>query len=217
MELTTNMRYKIIPVTAFEQNCSILWCENTKKAAVVDPGGDVARILAFLDSQQLTLDKILVTHGHIDHAGGVVELAELKSVPIEGPQKDDAFWLEAMPQQSKMFGFPNVSCFTPDRWLDDGDTVSFGEITLQVIHCPGHTPGHVVFFHPESKIAFVGDVIFAGSIGRTDFPKGDLNTLLNAIRQKLFPLGKDIRFVPGHGMMSTFGEEQAFNPYCAQP
>lgn len=209
------MRYQIIPVTAFEQNCTVLWCESTLQAAVVDPGGDVDRIQAFLASEKLTLDKILVTHGHIDHAGGVAALAEKISAPIEGPHQDDGFWIEGMPQQSKMFGFPNVQSFTPNRWLHDGDTVTFGEVTLQVIHCPGHTPGHVVFYHPESKLALVGDVIFAGSIGRTDFPKGDLDTLLNSIRQKLFPLGDDVRFIPGHGPMSDFGEERAHNPYCA--
>lgn len=209
------MRYQIIPVTAFEQNCTVLWCETTRQAAVVDPGGDVDRIQAFLASEKLTLDKILVTHGHIDHAGGVAALAEKISAPIEGPHQDDGFWIEGMPQQSKMFGFPNVQSFTPNRWLHDGDTVTFGEVTLQVIHCPGHTPGHVVFYHPESKLALVGDVIFAGSIGRTDFPKGDLDTLLNSIRQKLFPLGDDVRFIPGHGPMSDFGEERAHNPYCA--
>jgi hydroxyacylglutathione hydrolase len=209
------MRYQIIPVTAFDQNCSVLWCEQTRKAAVVDPGGDIDRILAFLDAEKLTLDKVLVTHGHIDHAGGVAALVAKRRVPIEGPHEDDQFWIQGMPQQSKMFGFPNVESFTPDRWLHDGDTVQFGEVTLQVVHCPGHTPGHVVFFHPDSKLACVGDVIFAGSIGRTDFPKGDLNTLLSSIREKLFPLGDDVQFIPGHGPMSDFGEEKAFNPYCA--
>lgn len=209
------MRYQIIPVTAFEQNCTVLWCESTRQAAVVDPGGDVERITTFLKAENLTLARILVTHGHIDHAGGVAILAEQTGVPIDGPHQDDGFWIEGMPQQSKMFGFPNVKSFTPDRWLKDGDTVSFGEVTLEVVHCPGHTPGHVVFYHPKSKLALVGDVIFAGSIGRTDFPKGDLDTLLNSIRQKLFSLGDDVRFVPGHGPMSDFGEERAHNPYCA--
>jgi hydroxyacylglutathione hydrolase len=184
------VRYQIIPVTPYEQNCSVLWCEETREAAVVDPGGDVGRITRFLEAEKLTLKKILVTHGHIDHAGGVAALAERLPAPIEGPHEADAFWIDGMPQQSKMFGFPDVRSFTPDRWLHDGDQVSFGNVTMDVIHCPGHTPGHVVFYHPESKLAFVGDVIFAGSIGRTDFPKGDLNTLLHSIREKLFPLAQ---------------------------
>lgn len=217
LEIERNaVRYQIIPVTPYEQNCSVLWCEETREAAVVDPGGDVGRITRFLETEKLTLKKILVTHGHIDHAGGVAVLAERLPVQIEGPHEADAFWIDGMPQQSKMFGFPDVRSFTPDRWLHDGDQVSFGNVTMDVIHCPGHTPGHVVFYHPESKLAFVGDVIFAGSIGRTDFPKGDLNTLLHSIREKLFPLGNDVQFVPGHGPMSNFGEERESNPYCGR-
>ena len=209
------LNYQIIPVTPFAQNCSLLWCDVTHKAAVVDPGGDVSRILAAVKTHELTLEKILVTHGHIDHAGGVAELAERAGVPIEGPHPDDAFWIEGMPEQSRMFGFPNVRAFTPDRWLADGDTVSLGDETLQVLHCPGHTPGHVVLFSEAGQLAMVGDVLFQGSIGRTDFPKGDFETLIASIRQKLWPLGDGVQFIPGHGPMSNFGIERRTNPFCA--
>ena len=203
----------IVPVTPFQQNCSILWCERTKKAAVVDPGGDLDRILATVAELGVTVEKILITHGHIDHAGGTAKLARELGVPIEGPQEEDRFWIEGMPQQSKMFGFPDVESFEPDRWLHDGDTVSVGEQTLKVIHTPGHTPGHVVFVHEGARLAIVGDVLFAGSIGRTDFPRGDHQTLIRSIREKLFPLGDDITFIPGHGPTSTFGEERDSNPF----
>lgn len=210
------MRYQIIPVTAFEQNCSVLWCEKTGEAAVVDPGGDIDRIVDFLARQQLKLVKVLITHGHVDHAGGAAALVKKYPVPVEGPHLEDNFWLQAMPEKARFYGFPDVEAITPTRWLADGDTVSFGEECLQVIHCPGHTPGHVVFFHPQARLAWVGDVLFAGSIGRTDFPKGDLKTLLHSIREKLFPLGGDIAFIPGHGPMSDFAEEQENNPYCGK-
>ena len=209
------LHYQIIPVTPFAQNCSLLWCDATQKAAVVDPGGDLSRILAAVKKHELTLEKILVTHGHIDHAGGVAELAEREGLPIEGPHPDDAFWIEGMPEQSRMFGFPNVRAFTPDRWLTDGDTVTVGNETLQVLHCPGHTPGHVVLFSAAGQLAIVGDVLFQGSIGRTDFPKGDFATLIASIRQKLWPLGDDVTFISGHGPMSTFGDERMDNPFVA--
>ncbi len=209
------MRYQIVPVTPFEQNCTIFWCENTGKAAVVDPGGDIERILQALADEQLTLDRILVTHGHIDHAGAVAALAARCAVPIEGPHQEDAFWIEGMVQQSRMFGFPEVATFTPDRWLQDGDKVRFGDVELDVLHCPGHTPGHVVFHHAPSKLAQVGDVLFQGSIGRTDFPRGDHATLIASIKNKLFPLGDDVDFIPGHGPMSSFGEERRYNPFLS--
>lgn len=207
------LRYKIIPVTSFEQNCSLLWCDVSRKAAVVDPGGDVDRIAAVIAELGVVVEKILLTHGHIDHAGGTAELARRLTVPVEGPQRDESFWIDALPQQSKMFGFPQVETFTPDRWLADGDKVTVGEETLDVLHCPGHTPGHVVFFSPSARLAVVGDVLFAGSIGRTDFPRGNHADLVNSIRGKLWPLGNDIAFIPGHGPMSTFGEERESNPY----
>lgn len=211
------MQYQIIPVTPYEQNCSVVWCEKTREAAVIDPGGEIERILDFLDAEHLTLVRILVTHGHVDHAGGVVSLKAERAVPVEGPHQADAFWLEGLTEQSQRFGFPLARSFEPDHWLSDGDTVNFGEEKLEVIHCPGHTPGHVVFYHRANQIAFVGDVLFQGSIGRTDFPKGSLPDLLSSIRQKLFVLGDDVVFVPGHGPMSSFGDERRFNPYCGDP
>lgn len=209
------MRYTIVPVTPFEQNCTIFWCEQTRQAAVVDPGGDIERILQALVDERLTLAKILVTHGHIDHAGGVAALAERTGVPIEGPHEDDRFWIDGMAQQSKMFGFPSVKGFVPTRWLQDGDKVALGVLELDVLHCPGHTPGHVVFFHRPSQLAQVGDVLFQGSIGRTDFPKGDYDTLIRSITERLFALGDDVDFIPGHGPMSTLGEERRYNPFLS--
>lgn len=207
------MRYTIVPVTPFEQNCSILWCEKTRQAAVVDPGGDVDRILATLEKEGLSLATILVTHGHIDHAGGVAELAERQGVPIEGPAEGDRFWIEGMAQQSRMFGFPSVRSFEPTRWLKEGDKVGFGEVELEVLHCPGHTPGHVAFYHRPSQLLVVGDILFQGSVGRTDFPQGDHGALMASIKEKLFPLGDEVDFIPGHGPMSTLGEERRFNPF----
>ena len=209
------LHYEIIPVTPFAQNCSLLWCAATRRAAVVDPGGDVPKILTAVASHGVVVERILVTHGHIDHAGAVAALADELNVPVEGPQREDAFWIEGMPQQSKMFGFPDVRSFVPDRWLEHGDRVSVGDEILEVVHCPGHTPGHVVFFSAEARLALVGDVLFKGSIGRTDFPRGDFDTLIASIRGRLWPLGDDVEFIPGHGPMSTFGVERATNPFCA--
>lgn len=209
------MRYRIIPVTPFQQNCSLIWCERTKEAAVVDPGGDLHLVNAAIAETGVKVTKILLTHAHLDHVGGTAELAQTLNIPIEGPHKDDLFWIQSLPQQAQMFGLPTSEVFTPDRWLDDGDKVTVGDHELQVIHAPGHTPGHVVFYHQPSELALVGDVLFQGAIGRTDFPKGDYNTLIHSIRVKLFPLGDAIRFVPGHGPMSTFGQERASNPFVA--
>ena len=208
------IHYQIIPVTSFEQNCTLLWCGETMRAAVVDPGGDITRILDAVKANGVTLEKILVTHGHIDHAGAVADLAEQLSLPIEGPQREDQFWIDGMPQQSKMYGFPNVRVFTPDRWLEQGDRVAVGNLTLDVLHCPGHTPGHVVYFNEPGRLAIVGDVLFRGSIGRTDFPKGDFDALISSIRSRLWPLGDDVAFISGHGPMSTFGAERRSNPFC---
>ena len=209
------LRYQTIPVTPFEQNCSLLWCDQTMQAAVVDPGGDLPRILGAIKALGLTLQQILLTHAHIDHAGGTAELAAQLQLPIVGPHPGDQFWIDGLPQQSQRFGFPPAEKFTPTRWLADGDTVNVGNSTLQVRHCPGHTPGHVVFYSAEAQRAFVGDVLFAGSIGRTDFPQGDHDTLIRSIRERLWPMGNDTVFIPGHGPESTFGRERKSNPYVA--
>ncbi len=208
------MRYAIIPVTPFQQNCTLFWCEKSQHAAIIDPGGDIPKIMSELNHYGLTPERILLTHGHIDHAAGASELAEKLRIPIDGPHSDDAFWLDSMAQQASMFGFNEGSICQPDRWLQEGDEVSFGEQRLEVLHCPGHTPGHLVFYHAGQRLAQVGDVLFKGSIGRTDFPKGDYDTLIRSIREKLFPLGDDVRFIPGHGPMSTFGEERRSNPFA---
>ncbi|AOS95862.1 putative metallo-hydrolase [Microbulbifer aggregans] len=209
------LQFHTVPVTPFQQNCTLLWCDQTMRAAVVDPGGDLERILSAVEERGLTLEKILLTHGHLDHVGGTAALVAQKQLPVEGPHREDAFWIEQLPMQAQMFGFPAVETFTPDRWLEQGDTVTVGDETLEVHHCPGHTPGHVIFFHRPSNLALVGDVLFAGSIGRTDFPKGDHDTLIRSITEKLWPLGDEVRFVPGHGPMSTFGQERQTNPFVA--
>ena len=208
-----SLQYKIIPVTAFEQNCSLIWCDQTMDAAVVDPGGDLHKIQSAAKELGLSLKKIFLTHAHIDHAGGTADLADKLDIPIEGPHEGDQFWITALPQQSQMFGFPSVRSFTPTRWLHQDDVLEVGKETLNVFHCPGHTPGHVVFYHQASKLIVVGDVLFNGSIGRTDFPKGDYDTLLNSIRTHLWSLPDDVRFIPGHGPMSTIGHEKATNPF----
>lgn len=203
----------VLPVTPFEQNCSLIWCTRTHEGAVIDPGGDIERILAAAEAEGVRLARLLLTHGHIDHAGGTAELARRLHLPVEGPEREDAFWIRQLPEQGRLFGFPGAESFEPDRWLVDGDRVQVGEETLEVLHCPGHTPGHVVFYSRPQRLAFVGDVLFAGSIGRTDFPRGDHATLIRSITGKLWPLGDDVRFVPGHGPMSTFGDERRSNPF----
>jgi glyoxylase-like metal-dependent hydrolase (beta-lactamase superfamily II) len=212
---TGQLQVQIIPVTPFQQNCSLLICTATRRAAVVDPGGELERIIAVANRAGADIEKILVTHAHVDHAGGVAELAGRLHVPVEGPQRGDMFWIERLPQQGREFGLGPAAVFEPDRWLEEGDTVSFGEISMDVHHCPGHTPGHVVFFHPASMLAVVGDVLFRGSIGRTDFPGGDYDTLIQSIRGRLWPLGDEVQFIPGHGPVSTFGFERRSNPFVA--
>ncbi len=207
------LQYETIPVTPFQQNCSLVWCDETLDAAVIDPGGDLDQVLAAADRHGLTLGQIWLTHAHIDHAGGTATLAALRQLPIIGPHPGDQFWIDGLPQQSLMFGFPPAGHFTPTRWLADGDTVTVGRQTLQVRHCPGHTPGHVVFYSPSAQRAFVGDVLFAGSIGRTDFPQGNHDQLIQSIRERLWPMGDDTVFIPGHGPESTFGRERRSNPY----
>ncbi|MCW2305781.1 MBL fold metallo-hydrolase [Rhodobium gokarnense] len=204
----------VVPVTAFQQNCTILWCTATMKAAIVDPGGDVEGLKQVIADKGVTPEKVLLTHGHLDHAGGAAELAEAYGVPIEGPHVDDTFLLESLATQGRDFGVPaegrNV---TPDRWLAEGDTVSVGELTFKVLHCPGHTPGHVVFFLEPVRLLIAGDVLFQGSIGRTDFPRGDHPALISSIKDKLFPLGDDVSVLPGHGPMTTIDEERKTNPF----
>lgn len=207
------MRAAIIPVTPFEQNCSLLWCEDTRRGVVVDPGGDVEAILEAIREEEVTVERILLTHAHIDHAGGAAELASRLGVPVEGPHEGDRSWIEGLPQQAKMFGFPPAKPFLPSRWLQQGDSVPVGNTTLDVFHCPGHTPGHVVFFSARDRLAIVGDVLFQNSIGRTDFPGGNHAQLVRSIRETLFPLGDDVAFIPGHGPMSTFGDERRHNPF----
>ncbi|MCL5967844.1 MAG: MBL fold metallo-hydrolase [Betaproteobacteria bacterium] len=211
------LHYHTIPVTPFQQNCSLLWCDQTQAAAVIDPGGDLDEVLAEAQRLGLKLEQIWLTHAHIDHAGAAGELAQQLGLPIIGPHPGDQFWIDALAQQSQMFGFPQARPFTPTRWLHDGDTVTLGRSSVQVRHCPGHTPGHVVFHSPEIGRAFVGDVLFAGSIGRTDFPQGDHEQLLASIRERLWPMGDATVFIPGHGPESSFGRERRSNPYVRDP
>lgn len=211
--MNPTLRCEIIPVTPFQQNCSLIWDSSTMRGALVDAGGEVERLLERVAHHGVTLEKLLVTHGHLDHASGVAELAGRLGLPIEGPHEDDRFWIDLIPMQAQQFGFPPARAFTPDRWLRHGDTVTVGDLSLDVLHCPGHTPGHVVLVQAQARLAFVGDVLFQGSIGRTDFPRGNHADLIRSIRERLFPLGDDIQFVPGHGPMSTFGDERRSNPF----
>jgi glyoxylase-like metal-dependent hydrolase (beta-lactamase superfamily II) len=203
----------IVPVTPFQQNCSVIWCDATGQGAVVDPGGDLPDILKVAADNGVAVTKILITHAHIDHAGATAGLARQLGVPIEGPQREEQFWIDRLPDQGRMFGVPAGEVFVPDRWLSQGDTCTVGNEVLEVFHCPGHTPGHIVFFSRAARLAFVGDVLFAGSIGRTDFPRGDHATLIRSITGQLWPLGDDVTFVPGHGPTSTFGAERRSNPF----
>ncbi|MDC0994049.1 MBL fold metallo-hydrolase [bacterium] len=209
--------YTIIPVTAFAQNCSLLVDTTTAASAavVVDPGGDIDAIVEVIASRRLDVARILLTHGHADHVGAAAELSQRLGVAISGPHREDAFWLDALPDQCRMFGLPATAALQPHEWLQEGDKVTFGAATLEVLHTPGHTPGHVCFVSRADKLAVVGDVLFAGSIGRTDFPRGDHETLLRVIHEKLLPLGDEFTFIPGHGPVSTFGVERSDNPYVA--
>ena len=207
------MQFLVIPVTPFQQNCSLVWCEQTRKAVLIDPGGEAERLLAAAAERGLVLERLLLTHGHLDHVGAAGELAAQLGIPVEGPQREDEFLLRALPQQAAMFGFPPGEPLLPDRWLQDGERIAFGGVTLEVLHCPGHTPGHVVFFAAAGRTAFVGDVLFKGSVGRTDLARGDYDALVRSIRERLFPLGDDVTFVPGHGALSTFGAERLDNPF----
>lgn len=210
-----SIKVAIVPVTPYQQNCSVIKCEATGRGALVDPGGDIEKILDAVRQMDISVEKILLTHGHMDHCAASGELREQLDIPIEGPHREDSFWIQKLPESCQMMGVPPVDPFEPDRWLEEGDAVTIGELSFKVFHCPGHTPGHVVFLYPEKKVAWVGDVLFQGSIGRTDFPRGNHEQLVSSIRDKLFPLGDDITFIPGHGPTSTFGHERATNPFVA--
>jgi glyoxylase-like metal-dependent hydrolase (beta-lactamase superfamily II) len=208
------LKVAIIPVTQLQQNCTLVWCTKTMRGAFIDAGGDLDKLKLAIERSGVTIEKLLVTHGHIDHCGSTGVLAKELGVPIEGPHEADRYWINKLADDGKRWGIRG-EIFEPDRWLHDGDTVTLGDLTLDVIHCPGHTPGHVVFVHQPSRFAIVGDVIFQGSIGRTDFPLGNHQDLIDSITQKLWPLGNDITFVPGHGPTSTFGQERKTNGYVS--
>ncbi|MGB3167174.1 MAG: MBL fold metallo-hydrolase [Alteraurantiacibacter sp.] len=212
MPMPSPIRAAIIPVTPFQQNCSLVWCTKTMRGALVDPGGELEKLKAAVSKAGVTLEKILLTHGHADHCGQAGMLANDLALPIEGPHEADRFWISRLDEDGPRFGM-ECAVFEPTRWLEDGDTVTVGEVALDVIHCPGHTPGHVVFVSKDASFAWVGDVLFQGSIGRTDFPMSDHQSLLDAITRKLWPLGDNIAFIPGHGPTSTFGQERANNPF----
>ena len=205
----------VAPVTPLQQNCTLVWCAKTMKAALIDPGGEVDGLIELVRSRGLDLERIWVTHGHLDHCGGAAELRAKTGLRIEGPHPDDLFWIESIEETAPNWGMAGARSFIPDRWLADGDTVELGETSFEVIHCPGHTPGHVIFFHRHARFAQVGDVLFRGSIGRTDFPRGNHAQLIASITGKLWPLGDDVSFVPGHGPISSFGEERRSNPFVA--
>jgi hydroxyacylglutathione hydrolase len=207
------LHHLIIPVTPFQQNATLLWCDETRQGALLDPGGEVERLLAAADARGVRIASILLTHGHIDHVGGTAEVQARTGARILGPHAEDRFLIEALEEQGRAFRFAHSGPFTPDRWLQQGDTVEIGNQTLEVLHCPGHTPGHIVFFHRPGRLALVGDVLFQGSIGRTDFPRGDYATLIASIRQRLWPLGDQVSFIPGHGPDSTIGRERRDNPF----
>lgn len=210
------MQYQIIPVTAFQQNCTIIWCDQTKEAAFVDPGGEPELLKKAVEKLGVKITKILLTHGHLDHVGGTAKLAEYYQVPVLGPDSADQFLFDHLPEQSMQFGLPYCEVFLPNEWLAEGLQITLGKETLDIVHCPGHTPGHLVFINKAAKLALVGDVLFNGGIGRTDFPRGNYQDLMHSIKEKLLPFGDDIAFIPGHGPMSTFGYERNHNPFLLQ-
>jgi glyoxylase-like metal-dependent hydrolase (beta-lactamase superfamily II) len=206
----------IIPVTPFQQNCTLIWDDGSKQAWVIDPGGNVPRIREAITTLGLAVERILLTHGHIDHAGGAAELREMLGVPLDGPDERDAFLLDGLAEQGRAYGMTDARNVRPDRWLREGDAVALGSHRFDVLHCPGHTPGHLVFVNKASRFALVGDVLFRGSVGRTDFPYGDGAALLKSIRGKLLPLGDDVSFICGHGPGSTIAVERRANPFVAE-
>jgi len=206
-------RAAIIPVTPFQQNCTLLWCEETMRAAVIDPGGDLDIIRQAIKETKVTVDRIWLTHGHIDHAGGAADLRDQLGVPVEGPHRADAFLLDNLAENARAYGLTGARDLVPDRWLEEGEDITVGKLKLSVLHCPGHSPGSVVFFDAAQRFAIVGDVLFRGSIGRSDLPGGDHATLIRSITDKLLPLGDDVAFICGHGPASTIGDERAMNPF----
>jgi len=211
----TEFQVLLIPVTPFQQNCSLIWDPENLRGALVDPGGDMDRIIKAVTDKGVTIEKIFVTHGHMDHCGAAGQASAHFNAPIEGPHLEDLFWIEAIEDSARQYGLSGAQTFNPDRWLDEGDVVDFAGHKLKVLHCPGHTPGSVVFYSREGRLAFVGDVLFHGSIGRTDFPKGDYQQLISSITTKLWPLGDDVTFVSGHGPVSNFGQERQSNAFVA--
>ena len=209
----TKAKAVIVPVTPFQQNCTLLWCEVTKRAVVIDPGGDLPEVERAITRARVCVDKIWLTHGHVDHVAGATDLKTNLKVSIEGPHKDDLFLLQHVAETGRSYGMWNASNVTPDRWLEEGDQVQIGELTFDVLHCPGHSPGSIVYFNPVQRLAIVGDVLFAGSIGRTDLPGGDYQQLIESIKDKLLPLGDDVAIISGHGPTSTIGHERATNPF----
>lgn len=209
------MEFEVLPVTRYAQNCSVLWCEKTNRAAVIDPGGDLSEIINFLDLMDLEPEVVLITHAHFDHAGGAAQFAELTGARIEGPHRGDEHIVQKLDELGEKYGVP-AKAYSPSRWLEHGDRVSFGEKALEVLHCPGHCHGHVAYFSPEIRQAWVGDILFRGAIGAWEHPDGDLPLLVSSIRSKLFPLGDDVAFVPGHGKQSTFGYERMHSPFVGE-
>lgn len=207
------MKYRTIPVTPFQQNCSLIWCEATKECVLVDPGGDVPKLMAAIEKEGLQPIAVWLTHGHLDHVGGTMPIAEHYKIPVIGPHEADAYWLDGLPIQSRQFGFPPHAAFRPTQWLQQGDTLTVGKESFEVLHTPGHTPGHVVLFNRQANIVFVGDVLFEGSVGRTDFPGGNHQQLMNSIKQQLWSLGDQVTVVPGHGSNTTIGDERRSNPF----
>jgi glyoxylase-like metal-dependent hydrolase (beta-lactamase superfamily II) len=212
----TTLRAAIVQVTPFQQNCTLLWDDASKRGAVIDPGGDLGRIAAAIAETGITVEKILLTHGHIDHAAGADELRERLGVPVEGPHEADRFLLDALPDSGRKYGMTGARAVVPDRWIAEGDEVEIAGHRFATLHCPGHSPGSIAYYQAESRFAHVGDVLFRGSIGRTDFPYGDHAALIAAITNKLLPLGDDVTFICGHGPMSTFGDERRSNPYLGK-
>ncbi len=210
-----SLQYKIIPVTSYKQNCSIVWCDETMEGVIIDPGGESDLLLETIQMLGINLLQIILTHGHLDHVGGTIPLKLALDVNVIGPHQDDRFWLDSLEEQSRQFGLTKTDSFLPDRWLNEGDVLSFGQQQLDVFHTPGHTPGHVILFNQNHKLAFVGDVLFKGGVGRSDFPLGDHQVLIESIKSKLWPLGNDVQFIPGHGPDSTFGHERLTNPFVA--